>query len=198
VESVSCLTLSRADFRLLTNLKGKLLEAQAARGANNNSSGFKTNADLIQTSSLANKRRISALNTHGHRDEMRINNLFKRFSKFTTETLWNSLYSRLYRELLLDPSKQTDYGTIAEEVMHENEQRYPTVQVWIIVFLAVFMVLFHDTKILCISYLYEHYPLNLYFHPLPSFRPLAHKHSAFLNWIHRAAPWLTTPLCKDY
>ena len=126
---MSCLTLSRADFRLLTNLKGKLLEAQAARGANNNGSGFKTNADLIQTSSLANKRRISALNTHGHRDEMRINNLFKRFAKFTTETLWNSLYSRLYRELLLDPSKQTDYGTIAEEVMHQNEQRYPTVQV---------------------------------------------------------------------
>lgn len=130
VESVSCLTLSRADFRLLTNLKGKLLEAQAARGANNNNgTGFKTNADLIQTSSLANKRRISALNTHGHRDEMRINNLFKRFSKFTTETLWNSLYSRLYRELLLDPAKQIEYGTIAEEVMRGNEQRYPTVQV---------------------------------------------------------------------
>jgi len=128
VEAVSCLTLSRADFRLLSNLKGKLLEAQATRGANN-ISGLKASADLIQTSSLANKRRISALNTHGHRDEMRINNLFKRFSKFATECLWNSLYSRLYRELLLDPSKQLEHGTIAEAVMRENEQRYPTVQV---------------------------------------------------------------------
>ncbi len=128
VEAVSCLTLSRADFRLLSNLKGKLLEAQAARGANN-ASGMKASADLIQTSSLANKRRISALNTHGHRDEMRINNLFKRFSKFATECLWNSMYSRLYRELLLDVGKQTEYGTIAEAVMRENEQRFPTVQV---------------------------------------------------------------------
>lgn len=133
IEAVNCLTLSRADFRLLSNLKGKLLEAQAARGANNGAGGIKTNADLIQTSSLANKRRISALNTHGHRDEMRINNLFKRFSKFAVESLWNSLYSRFYRELVLDPAKQTEYGTVTEAVMRESEQRYPTVQVEIII-----------------------------------------------------------------
>ena len=130
VDSVSCLTLSRADFnRLLTNLKVKLLEHQNVRGANNQAGAKGASSDLLQTSSLANKRRISSYDTHGHRDENRINNLFKRFTKFCTESVWNSLYSRLYRELLLDPSKQIEYGVVAETVMRENDQRYPAVQV---------------------------------------------------------------------
>ena len=35
----------------------------------------------------------------------RILSLFKRFAKFTSESLWDSLYGRLYREVLMDMSK---------------------------------------------------------------------------------------------
>lgn len=129
-DTVSCLTLSRTDFnRLLANLKVKLMEHQTARGANNMAGMKGANSDLLQTSSLANKRRISSYNTHGHRDDNRIHNLFKRFTKFVTEALWNSLYSRMYREMVLDPQKQMDYGTVAEAVMRENSQRYSAVSV---------------------------------------------------------------------
>jgi hypothetical protein len=129
VDSVSCLTLARTDFnRLLASLKVKLLEA-SGRSANNNAGGKGANSDLLQTSSLANKRRISTFNTHGRRDENRVSNLFKRFAKFTTEALWMSLYSRMYREMVLDPSKQIDYGVVAETVMRENDQRFGAVQV---------------------------------------------------------------------
>lgn len=125
VDTVSCLTLSRTDFnRLLANLKVKLLEHQSGRTNNIKGAG-----DLLQTSSLANKRRISMYNTHGHRDENRISNLFKRFTKFITESLWNTLYSRMYREMLLDPGRQIDYGVVAETVMRENNQRYSAVTV---------------------------------------------------------------------
>ena len=130
IDTVNCLTLSRTDFtRLLTTLKVKLLEHQAVRGASNMAGMKGASSDLLQTSSLANKRRISSYNTHGHRDDNRINNLFKRFTKFTTESLWNSLYSRMYREMVLDPSKQIEYGLVAEEIMRENDQRYGAVMV---------------------------------------------------------------------
>lgn len=129
-DSVSCLTLSRTDFnRLLSSLKVKLLEMQSSRGPNNMSGIKGAGSDLLQTSALANKRRISSYNTHGHRDENRINSLFKRFATYTTEALWNSLYSRMYREMLLDTSKQIEYGADAELIMRENDQRYPAVQV---------------------------------------------------------------------
>lgn len=132
IDSVSCLTLSRSDFnRLLSNLKVKLLEMQSSRGPNNTAGIKGASSDLLQTSSLANKRRISSYNTHGHRDENRINSLFKRFTKFTTEALWNSLYSRMYREMILDSSKQIEYGVVAETIMRDNDQRYPSVQVYI-------------------------------------------------------------------
>lgn len=130
IDTVNCLTLSRTDFtRLLATLKVKLLEHQAVRGASNMAGMKGASSDLLQTSSLANKRRISAFNTHGHRDDSRISNLFKRFTKFVTESLWNSLYSRMYREMILDPSKQIEYGLVAEEVIRENDQRYGAVMV---------------------------------------------------------------------
>jgi hypothetical protein len=129
IDSVSCLTLARNDFnRLLSSLKVKLFEHGTARGANNGTA-IGSGSDLMQTSSLANKRRVSSFNTHGHRDDQRINNLFKRFTKFATEALWNSMYSRMYREMLLDPNKLLEYGVVAQTIIQENDQRYPALEV---------------------------------------------------------------------
>jgi hypothetical protein len=126
LEGVSCLTLSRNDFnRLLKSLKVKILEHQATRGA---SSRPDHASELKQLNTLSRKRRISGFNTHGQRDEIRISNILKRFARFTTESLWNSLYSRLYREMLLDPNKITEYGKYAAFVMKANESRFDGVK----------------------------------------------------------------------
>ena len=133
LDAVSCLTLSRADFnRLLKTLKVKIMEHQAMRSGNNMQAGKGKGSgegDLQHVSSLSKKRRISGFNTHGQRDDIRISNMLRRFATFTTQALWNSLYSRMYREMLLDPTKASEYGgTLAQTIMHNNDTRWPAVQ----------------------------------------------------------------------
>lgn len=129
IDPVACLTLNRSDFnRLLKNLKVKLLEHQAIRNATNQAAASISAGEMKQMSSLSQKRRITGFNTHGQRDEIRISNLLRRFSRFITEALWNSLYSRMYREMLLDPSKQMDYGKLAQYIMKANDTRWEAVQ----------------------------------------------------------------------
>ncbi len=77
---------------------------------------------------LAKKRRVSGYNTHGQRDDIRISTMLKRFAKFTTESLWNSLYSRMYREMLLDPTKAIEYGKLATIIMRSNDTRTTALQ----------------------------------------------------------------------
>lgn len=127
VDSVSCLTLSRNDFnRLLKNLKVKLLEHQAIRSNNEQQD---TQTSIKQATTLASKRRISGYNTIGQRDEVRISTLLRRLCTFMTESLWNSLYSRMYRDVLLDSSKLTEYGKVVQQLMKSSstETRFETV-----------------------------------------------------------------------
>jgi CRP-like cAMP-binding protein len=128
MDQVVCLTLKRNEFnRLLKNLKLKLLEYQAIRTANNVSvAGSSANA-LKQMSSLSHKRRISGFNTHGQRDDDRIPSIFKRLGTFLTQSLWSSIYARMYREMLLDASKCTEYGKFANMIMKANDTRYEAV-----------------------------------------------------------------------
>jgi CRP-like cAMP-binding protein len=131
IENVSCLTLNRNDFnRLLKSLKVKIIEQQAARSSSNsNSNNHDSNENEVrQLNTLSKKRRISGYNTHGQRDELRIASLLKRFAKFSTEALWNSLYSRMYREMLLDTSKVAEYGKYATFIMRSNDTRYEAVK----------------------------------------------------------------------
>eukprot|EP01038_Epipyxis_sp_PR26KG_P011493 gene11493-15396_t len=112
-ESVSCLTLSRNDFnRLLKNLKVKLLENQVGKNAPLTQKVESKNSQV-----LSKKRRISGYDTHGRRDDNRVTTLLKRFGRFCAETLWSSLYARMYREMLLDNSKCLEYGPYAASIM---------------------------------------------------------------------------------
>lgn len=124
--TVSCLTLSRSDFnRMLRNLKVKIMEHQAMRNANAPKAEASENKHM---SSLSRKRRISGFNTHGQRDEVRISNLFKRYAKFTSEAMWNSLYSRFFRDLLLDGTRMAESGKYASLVMRGGSTRFEAVQ----------------------------------------------------------------------
>lgn len=119
VDNVSCLTLNRTDFnRLLRSLKVKLLEQQVLR---NNQVAVKVNSKNSQM--LAKKRRISGYDNHGRRDENRICNLLKRFTRFLTESMWLNMYSRMYKEMLLVPQRAHDYGELAIDIMKRCTDR---------------------------------------------------------------------------
>ena len=77
---------------------------------------------------MAKKRRISVLNVQGHRDELRVGSIFKRFARFTTESLWNSLYGKMYRSLLLDSTYASECGRCALAIMSTHSDRHSAVK----------------------------------------------------------------------
>ena len=131
IDTVSCLTLSKADFNLLLkSLKITLQEFQNKRGVDNPYMKSQLDEKDKYNNLLSKKRRITSLNSLGQRDQDRVVNLFRRFAKFTTESLWDSLYSRMWRQMLLDPQKVIEYGPIAIEIMQRsvNQNRFEAVQ----------------------------------------------------------------------
>jgi hypothetical protein len=72
---------------------------------------------------LALKRRVTGYNVQGIRDELRTATFLRRISKFMVEALWNSIYSRMYRQMYLDPSKILSYGDKAVKIMDQCQDR---------------------------------------------------------------------------
>lgn len=126
MEDVSCMSLSRNDFNTLLKALKMSIEIFHHERASKNPYGKKVDDKTKIVNLLAKKRRITVLNTNNQTDEARVSNLFRRFSKFTTECLWNSLYSRMWREMLLDTEKMNEYGSIVSNIMMETieESRY--------------------------------------------------------------------------
>jgi hypothetical protein len=115
LEPTSCLTLNRSDFTtFVKNNKVRNILGLESQGK------FKVN-------SLYPKRRISIINTHGQVDECRSVNILRRFTKFVSESLWLSLYSRLFRKVTMDPSKLKDYGSIVIEVIDTCTNRFEAI-----------------------------------------------------------------------
>ena len=126
IETVGCLVLSRSDFlQFLEKMNycvspDNLLVPGTWK--------IETDKGLAQNSYLARKRRISALGTHGQKDSNRALTLLRRYSMFAVQSLWNSLYARLYRDLLVRKEKVAEYGRLAHILMRNSEDRIETVQ----------------------------------------------------------------------
>ena len=132
LEAVTCLCLHRSTFNeLLTEFKMHSFYAAVSHPEHRHRV-----SNIFST-----KRRVSSVNIHGQRDEGRSNTLYRRMAKFITESAWDSLYGRLYRECLLSHQKTEEFGpkmvklmgrisslhrstavmSIREEIMHIEE-----------------------------------------------------------------------------
>lgn len=129
LEPVNCLSLSRTDFnRLLNQLKVRLATQNLSRNGDGLGGGKSAGVSDAKRTLLSKKRRVASLDIHGHSDESRMLSLFKRFSKFATESLWDNLYGRLYREALLDSAKTLEYGTLVTMIMRNAHNRREAVE----------------------------------------------------------------------
>lgn len=116
---VTCMTLCRSEFhQLLKGLEVALMEHQALRGAGTGKK--KTN--------VPNRRRISGFDGSGARSEVRSVTLLRRMSRFMTESYWNSLYARFYRNVLLSPQLQEEAGSLAEQILLQHPTHVPAVE----------------------------------------------------------------------
>lgn len=111
MESVSCYQLGRTEFtNFLKSIKATKLFFSSEAQKN----------DCRNSSFLSPNRRISCMNTHGQKDERRQRNILRRFAKFTSESLWNSLYHRMFREMTLRPWRSTEYGSEVHRIMQHQ------------------------------------------------------------------------------
>lgn len=123
--SVNAMTLSRVEFDAIMGTVRDQLHVMSKR--------YKlkkhfTSGELSPR--IARRRRISALTEQDTKSLFLCVTLLRRSARFTMEGLWNSLYSRLYRELVLVPKKVVEYGDWAAKVMGESEGAYaPAVRV---------------------------------------------------------------------
>ena len=123
LSSVTCMTLSRSEFdQLLRGIKSALMQHSAMRqiGARRQRKENKVR--------LFKKRRISGFDDSNFPSETLIDGLLKRFFRFTMESLWASLYFRLWREMVLRPIKIDEYGEIANYIMQSCQNRTLAIQ----------------------------------------------------------------------
>jgi CRP-like cAMP-binding protein len=118
IDSVTCLCLSRSDFNsLLKSNEGQMsffAENAIARHKNKVTHG---------RSILSHFRRISAFDLHNKKRDDLADNLFKRIGKFMSESLWNSMASRLYRRLILNKQFYEDSGIILKNLIDNSHNR---------------------------------------------------------------------------
>lgn len=118
VGPVTCLSLVRSDFTsLLSNDEG----ISFFKG-NSKTRNYKTSKNK-NSNVLSHFRRVSAFDLLHKKSDVLADNLFKRMGRFMMESLWNSLYSRLYRRIVLTDSDFEDCGPMLKTLMKENSNR---------------------------------------------------------------------------
>jgi hypothetical protein len=132
-----CMVLNRSDFdKLLTSIRTLFSDQTAAKGYTLTKSSLHSHAlmhggagdseALLKKDTQrmrAFKRRITSFDLNGHHSAQLVTNLLKRFGRFASEALWNSMYHRMFREMKILPHKIEEYGKHAVRIMKELPQR---------------------------------------------------------------------------
>ena len=122
VETCTCLCLTRQDFEKLLNTdeNKKWFEENTRRTSSEN---FNGSGDKSYAYYLSKFRRISSFDNYNRKCPTRIDNVFARVSKFMTESAFNSLYSRLYRRIVLNENKLYEYGSLVSHIYKTSDSR---------------------------------------------------------------------------
>ena len=134
-DKVKCLTLGKADFGLLLNgarssmvqvRKMRVISDQQALGKPKQGPAGDalkdSNPDRKLESENAYNTRVSSMNSKGVKIAEKIPTLLKRLGRFMSDSLYFSLYARMYRDLLLNPQKSVEYGEKAAKIMREDSE----------------------------------------------------------------------------
>lgn len=118
LETVSCMSLSKADFHvLLAAIEEEMMKQNMMKGVQEEGASALQRKAMKQ---LTARRRITGVDLHNVRSERRIDSILMRMGKFMSESLWNSMYSRFYRMLLLNSTqreKLAQFGPIVEDMI---------------------------------------------------------------------------------
>ena len=123
IESCTCLILTRQDFEKLLNTdeNKKWFKENTKRASIENVSG---SGDKSYAYYLSKFRRISSFDSYNKKSSTRIDNVFARVTKFMTESAYNSMYSRLYRRIVIsNENKLYEYGSLVSHIYKTSDSR---------------------------------------------------------------------------
>ena len=125
VNNLYCFVLSRNNFDLLMkSFSGGSLNRSLFEGLH-----YKDNKEGGQNALLrAGLRRISAFDVDNQKSAERSRKFLKALCTFMAESLWTSMYWRMYRSISIDTSLQYKFGPQAVELMRQNYDRNLAVQ----------------------------------------------------------------------
>lgn len=110
---VSCMTLSRVEFSsLLSNVRNSLLENSTVRSI----ALRKAKKNITAVKGQIGKRRITVLNDNNDKNYLLVPGILRKLMKSMNESLYVSIYARLYRELIIRPGKAELYGDHAKNI----------------------------------------------------------------------------------
>jgi CRP-like cAMP-binding protein len=110
--SVTCYIISKGDFKEI--ISSGDLNLSHVHGDSLSKAGI---ADQIHLTGI---RRITGLDENNHRNDEKSRYLLKRICKYLAESLWISQYWQMYREMMIVPSKQDEYGHLAHDIMQKH------------------------------------------------------------------------------
>ena len=117
VTPVRCMCLSRTSFNsLLKNVQTLLLQHAAMK--NHNNIQKRSHGDTLRKTHP--KKLISRLDEKGIPVKSLLDGLYKRLTRFMTDSLFCSLYFRLYRQLIIDPAKVIGLGDCIENIFQNS------------------------------------------------------------------------------
>jgi CRP-like cAMP-binding protein len=112
---VQCLCLSRVDFStLLSSAASAIMEQSLSRQKETAEAANNTGVNKRE------RRRISAFGEDGSKHAGMAGILFHRIGKFMTQSLFLSMYWRMYRAMVLHPHKKELYGPLAAGIMEAH------------------------------------------------------------------------------
>jgi len=122
-EATSCLSLSRDGFTgVMREIKAAEIKANQEMFSNQKrgkrGAGVKGSAPRLVTGSDPKTMTKTAA----------MNSIVPRIARFMTEALWCSLYSKLFRDASLHPTKMEEYGKCLWKVLHLEPPRAEAVQ----------------------------------------------------------------------
>jgi len=128
LEPVVCMGLNRVDFQLIfSNMQNTISDMHSAY----QNTAVKVHGTVVAGSGNkpTNFRRITGLaSACAVGQDGYVDTLLKRMAKYMSECYWNSMYSRMYRDLLLRSSAEAECGPYATEILEKCSNRLEAIK----------------------------------------------------------------------
>jgi len=124
---VTCMSLNRNDFNnTFKHLRAQLMEHQAMQSANAQQAQSHGGQQLSKRALIKKnneRRRITTFGPDTKASPARLLNFIRRISKFLTESLYLSLYAKLYAAMVVNPGGAHVFGDHALQILHSCSER---------------------------------------------------------------------------